>query len=228
MLLSRWSRSYAHACRRCLATLATLGEIAPVVSLRLAIPARLDLGRVPAAFGRPDADWLGQRVPDEASEMRHFSCDLELSVGPDRRAMFRKSAIVGVGAPARHGMPGSFPSSGARRPSRCCFQSSPDTSASVRIESNSTGTMRHPAEPLGICSTGRCSVSPRVGPGAGSCGRSSRCLRSTLVGAREGAAPAFEAHCPAASGRPHLVVEADLSIDARLDRAQHHTHAVAG
>jgi hypothetical protein len=82
-------------------TQATLGEIASVVSLRLAIPARLDLGRVPAAFGRPDADWLGQRVPDDVSEIRRFACDLELNVGPDRRAMFRKSAIVGVGAPVR-------------------------------------------------------------------------------------------------------------------------------
>lgn len=82
-------------------TLATSGEIAGVVSLHLAIPARLDLGRVPGAFGRPDADWLGQRVPDKASDIRRFSCDLELSVGPERRAMFRKSAIVGVGAPVR-------------------------------------------------------------------------------------------------------------------------------
>ena len=80
-------------------TLATPGEIAGVVSLHLAIPARLDLGRVPGAFGRPDADWLGQRIPDEASGIRRFSCDLELTVGPERRAMFRKSAIVGVGAP---------------------------------------------------------------------------------------------------------------------------------
>ncbi len=80
----------------------TPGEIAGLVSLRLAIPARLDLGRVPAAFGRPDADWLGQRVPDNTSEIRRFSCDLELSVGSDRPAMFRKSAIVGVGTPVRH------------------------------------------------------------------------------------------------------------------------------
>jgi hypothetical protein len=80
---------------------ATLGKIDGVVSLRLAIPARLDLGRVTGAFGRQDADWLGQRLPDEVSEIRRFSCDLELNVGPDRRAMFRKSAIVGVGAPVR-------------------------------------------------------------------------------------------------------------------------------
>ena len=79
------------------------GEIAGVVSLSLAIPARLDLGRVPAAFGRSDADWLGQLLPEETSEIRYFSCDLELNVGPDRRGIFRKSAIVGVGVPTHHG-----------------------------------------------------------------------------------------------------------------------------
>ena len=82
-------------------TLATPGEIAGVVSLHLSIPARLDLGQVPGALGRQDADWLGQRIPDETSDIRRFSCDLELTVGPERRAMFRKSAIVGVGAPLR-------------------------------------------------------------------------------------------------------------------------------
>src|SRR5712691_8415269 len=72
-----------------------------VVALHVAMPAQADLGRVSAAVGRPDADWLGQPVPAETPEIRRFSCDLELSVGPDRRAMFRKSAIVGLGAPAR-------------------------------------------------------------------------------------------------------------------------------
>jgi hypothetical protein len=83
---------------------ATIGEITGVVSLRLTTPARLDLERVPAAFGRSAADWLGQRVSDEVSEIRRFACDLELNVGPDRRALFRKSAIVGLGAPVRDGV----------------------------------------------------------------------------------------------------------------------------
>jgi len=78
-------------------------QMAGVVSLRLAVPARLDPGRVPAVFGRPDADWLGQPVSGRASELRRFSCDLELRVGPDRRATFAKSAIVGFGALARDG-----------------------------------------------------------------------------------------------------------------------------
>jgi hypothetical protein len=77
---------------------ATSEQTAGVVKLRLTLPARLDLGRVPAAFGGPDADWLGQRVSGEASELRRFSCDLELRVDPDRRATFAKSAIVTFGA----------------------------------------------------------------------------------------------------------------------------------
>jgi len=72
-----------------------------VVALHVATPARVDLGRVSAAFGRPNAVWLGQRVPAETPEIRRFSCDLELTVGPERRALFRKAAIVGLGAPAR-------------------------------------------------------------------------------------------------------------------------------
>jgi hypothetical protein len=78
---------------------ATAGEITGIVSLRLTMPARLDLGRVIATLGRADADWLGQRLPDEEPEIRLFACDLELDVGPDRRTLFRKSAIVGVGRP---------------------------------------------------------------------------------------------------------------------------------
>ena len=81
-------------------TIATGPEIT-VVGLNLRIPARLDLGRVPAALGQPDAPWLGQRCPDETPETRSFSCDLELTVDFSRRATFRKSAIVGLGLPVR-------------------------------------------------------------------------------------------------------------------------------
>ena len=85
-------------------TTATAGEITGIVSLRLTMPARLDLGRVIATLGRPDAHWLGQRVPDEEPGIRRFACDLELNVGPDRTALFRKSAIVGIGAPVPDGV----------------------------------------------------------------------------------------------------------------------------
>jgi hypothetical protein len=76
-------------------------QIAGAVKLYVAVPARADLRRVPEVFGSDDADWLGQRVREDASDVRRFSCDLELRVGPDRRATFRKSAIVGLGAPRR-------------------------------------------------------------------------------------------------------------------------------
>jgi len=79
-------------------TPATPDQTSGIVKLRLTLPARLDLGRVPATFAGPDADWLGQRVSEELSELRRFSCDLELSVGPDRRATFAKSAVVSFGA----------------------------------------------------------------------------------------------------------------------------------
>lgn len=72
-----------------------------MVKLYVAVPARVDLGRVPAVLGSADADWLGQRVSEDASEIRRFSCDLELKVGPDRGVTFLKSAIVGLGAPTR-------------------------------------------------------------------------------------------------------------------------------
>lgn len=74
---------------------------AGAVKLYISVPARADLGRVPEVLGSADADWLGRRVSEEASEIRRFSCDLELRVGPDRWATFRKSAIVGLGAPTR-------------------------------------------------------------------------------------------------------------------------------
>jgi hypothetical protein len=80
------------------ATQATPDPTAGVVRLRLTLAARIDLERVPAMLGSPDADWLGQRVSDDASEIRRYSCDLELRVGPDRRATFAKSAIVSFGS----------------------------------------------------------------------------------------------------------------------------------
>ena len=74
--------------------------VAALVKLYIARPARIDLRGVPVAFG-PDADWLGECLSEEPSGMRRYACDLELQVGPDRRATFRKSAIVGLGALAR-------------------------------------------------------------------------------------------------------------------------------
>jgi hypothetical protein len=79
----------------------TSDQIPGAVKLYVAVPARIDLGRVPDVLGSAGADWLGQRVFEGASQIRRFSCDLELRVSPDRRAIFRKSAIVGLGVPRR-------------------------------------------------------------------------------------------------------------------------------
>jgi hypothetical protein len=78
---------------------ATSEQTAGVVRLRLTLPARLDLRRVPAAFGGPDADWLGRRVSEDGTVPRRFSCDLELRVGRDQRVTFARSAIVSFGTP---------------------------------------------------------------------------------------------------------------------------------
>lgn len=72
---------------------------ASVVRLEIRIPARIDLGRVPAVVGAPEAPWLGERLPDDERAERRFACDLELGVGTDRRVAFRKSAIVSLGTP---------------------------------------------------------------------------------------------------------------------------------
>jgi hypothetical protein len=79
----------------------TFDHMAGAVKLYVAAPARADLGRVPEVLGSADADWLGERVSGVTSEIRQFSCDLELRVGPDRWATLRKSAIVGLRAPRR-------------------------------------------------------------------------------------------------------------------------------
>jgi hypothetical protein len=77
-----------------------LPEPFELVKLYVVLRARVDLQRVPAVFG-PDANWLGARLAEETLGTRRFACDLELRVGPDRRVTFRKSAIVGLGAPVR-------------------------------------------------------------------------------------------------------------------------------
>jgi hypothetical protein len=75
-------------------------ELASSVALHVALPASIDLDRVTVAFGS-DTAWLGEPLPPAASGTRLFACDLELRVLPDRRATFRKSAVVGLGEPVR-------------------------------------------------------------------------------------------------------------------------------
>ena len=73
-------------------------ELESVVALHVELPASIDLDRVAVAFTSETA-WLGEPLPPAASGTRLFACDLELRVLPDRRAMFRKSAVVGLGEP---------------------------------------------------------------------------------------------------------------------------------
>jgi hypothetical protein len=74
-------------------------EMAGLVQLNFMVAASVDLERVAATFGSPEAPWLGERAPDGPPGIRRFSCDLELRVSPERRALFRKAAIVGLGEP---------------------------------------------------------------------------------------------------------------------------------
>src|SRR5450759_4734689 len=76
-------------------------EMAGLVQLNLTLAATVDLERVAPTFGSPEAPWLGERAPDGPHGIRRFSCDLELRVSPERRELFRKAAIVGLGEP-RH------------------------------------------------------------------------------------------------------------------------------
>ncbi len=81
------------------------------IALNLSIPAQVDLRRVPTAFGADAGTWLGEPTEPraraaaddstgrDASDMRRFVCDLRLRVSPEGRALFRKSAIVGLGTP---------------------------------------------------------------------------------------------------------------------------------
>lgn len=75
-------------------------ELESVVALHVELPARIDLDRVAVAFGS-GTDWLGEPLPSATSGTRLFACDLQLRVLPDRRATFRKSAVVGLGEPVR-------------------------------------------------------------------------------------------------------------------------------
>jgi hypothetical protein len=75
-------------------------ELASSVALHVEIAATIDLDRVAVAFGSGTA-WLGEPLPLATSGTRLFACDLELRILPDRRATFRKSAVVGLGEPVR-------------------------------------------------------------------------------------------------------------------------------
>jgi hypothetical protein len=70
-----------------------------VVGLTVSLPARVDLARVPAAFGDEARTWLGELAGTDAAGLQLYRCDLRLRVSPESRALFRKSAIVSLGVP---------------------------------------------------------------------------------------------------------------------------------
>jgi hypothetical protein len=66
--------------------------------IRMSRLALIDPARVETIFGNGATLWLGEPAGEEAG-MRTFACDLELRVSPERRSLFRKSALVGLGRP---------------------------------------------------------------------------------------------------------------------------------
>lgn len=74
-------------------------DIAGAVRLHLVVTAQIEFASVPAILGGSTAPWLGEPAPHSEPGIRHFYCDLELRVSPESRAIFRKSAIVGLGEP---------------------------------------------------------------------------------------------------------------------------------
>ena len=79
----------------------TADEDVVVVGLAVSLPARVDLARVPAAFGDEARMWLGELAGTDAAGLQRYRCDLRLRVSPGGRARFRKSAIVSLGVPRR-------------------------------------------------------------------------------------------------------------------------------
>lgn len=72
-----------------------------VVRLSATRSAAIDLDRVWPAFANEATDWLGPPAGTDELGLARYLCDLELRVSPEKRAIFRKAAIVSVGRPVR-------------------------------------------------------------------------------------------------------------------------------
>jgi hypothetical protein len=66
--------------------------------LSLGLPVQVDLAHVAAAFGDEAQTWLGEPAGTDPAGLRRYRGDLRLRVSPEGRALFRKSAIVSLGA----------------------------------------------------------------------------------------------------------------------------------
>jgi hypothetical protein len=78
-------------------------ELDGAAHLDASLAAVIDVTRISAVFGGPDATWLGEGMSDGPGGMRRYSCDLELQVGTGTRSLFRKAAVVGLGEPRLRG-----------------------------------------------------------------------------------------------------------------------------
>ncbi|MGO9179636.1 MAG: hypothetical protein ACLQHS_10290 [Candidatus Limnocylindrales bacterium] len=75
-----------------------------VATLRVVVPARLDLARVTAVLGQPHIPWLGERLAGSEGPMRRYISDLEFHVPDLGPVAFRKSAVISLGSVTRDGL----------------------------------------------------------------------------------------------------------------------------
>jgi hypothetical protein len=78
-------------------------EMDHAATLRVVVPARLDLARVTAVLGQPEIPWLGERLPDTEGSMRRYLSDLEFHLPDLGPIAFRKSAVISLGSGTRDG-----------------------------------------------------------------------------------------------------------------------------
>ena len=108
---------------------------------------RVSLALVPAAFSDAAPMWLGEPAGPAANGAVAYSCDLELRVSPDGRALFRKSAIVTIGRPRRLGEGWVVPIEWRAATLAPLF---PVFVGSLRIEADSIALGGYYAPPFGV------------------------------------------------------------------------------
>ena len=107
----------------------------------------VDLTRVPAAFTDEATVWLGQRTGPGTDGATAYTCDLELRVSPEGRALFRKSAIVTMGPARRLGEGWVVPIEWRAATLAPLF---PVFVGSLRIEAHSIALGGYYAPPFGV------------------------------------------------------------------------------
>jgi hypothetical protein len=74
------------------------------ISLRLVEATVVNLERAPMILGSPESPWLGELTHGEDTRLRSYLCDLELRAGGHGPTLFRKAAVVSLGAPRHKGL----------------------------------------------------------------------------------------------------------------------------